>query len=175
MHYFSRVAFALALLPELRAGDQPVVLSVLSGGVHGAYGHAADDFELRRNYGLKNAADAAGFYNDAAWASLAAEKGNENVTFVHAAPGFINTAWGTQLPTPVRAMVRCLQAVLASPAADCAEFLVAPLLRGGGGGGFRLQGPTGEPASVTPQHEAAREGIWAKTQEALLRAERSVD
>ena len=161
VHYFSRVAFALALLPQLRAAERGAVMSVLSGGVHGAYAHAEDDFELHKHYSIKNAADAAGFYNDAAWDSLAAAQGNEHLLFVHAAPGFVRTAWGTQLPLPVRGLVRCLQTVLATPAEHSAEFLCAPLFADGHG--FKLQGPKGEPATVTTQHAAAREGIFAKT------------
>ena len=167
VHYFSRVAFALALLPQLRAAEGKV-LSVLSGGVHSAYRHACNDFELKQNYSIKNAADAAGFYNDAAWDSLAAAPGNEKLLFIHAAPGFVATSWGTQLPTVVRGLVRCLQATLAAPAEDCAEFLVAPLFAANQTG-FVLQGPKGEPAMVTAQHAAAREGIWAKTLDIVKR------
>jgi NAD(P)-dependent dehydrogenase (short-subunit alcohol dehydrogenase family) len=162
VHYFSRVAFALALLPQLRAAGHGKVLSVLSGGVHSAYANADRDFELKSHYSIKNAADAAGFYNDAAWDSMAAAPGNESLLFIHAAPGFVNTSWGTQLPTVVRGLVRCLQATLAAPAEDCAEFLCAPLFASGRTG-FVLQGSRGEPATVTAQHAAAKEGIWAKT------------
>ena len=162
VHYFSRVAFALALLPQLRAAERGTVLSVLSGGVHSAYAHASTDFELKHNYSIKNAADAAGFYNDAAWDSMANAPGNERLLFIHAAPGFVATSWGTQLPTVVRGLVRCLQATLAAPAEDCAEFLCAPLFASNNTG-FLLQGPKGEPATVTAQHAAAKEGIWAKT------------
>ena len=168
VHYFSRVAFALALLPQLRAAEHGKVLSVLSGGVHGAYAHSVDDFEIKANYGIKNAADASGTYNDAAWDSLAAAPGNEKLLFIHAAPGFVNTPWGTQLPTVVRGIVRCLQATLAAPVEDCAEFLVAPLFAAEGHG-FVVQGPKGEPATVTAQHAAVREGIWAQTQELVER------
>lgn len=64
VHYFSRMALTDALLPALRNGRSPRVLSVLSGGVHSVYEGYKTDFELKTSYSLKNAADAAGFYND---------------------------------------------------------------------------------------------------------------
>jgi len=46
--------------------------SVLSAGVHGVYSHLADDPGLKTHFSLKNAADAAGFYNDLGLASYSA-------------------------------------------------------------------------------------------------------
>ena len=168
LHYYSRVAFVQALLPSLRAAPAPRVLAVLSAGVHGAYKHAASDFELRQHYSIKNAADAAGCYPDAAWESLSREAGNERISFVHAAPGFVATSWGTELPWAVRCLTRLAQR-FATPAADAAEFLVEPLLRESTAGGFLLQGPTGQPAAPVPQHAATREAIWAATRAVLAR------
>lgn len=87
LHYFSRVAFVQSLLPQLRAAPTPRVMFVLSAGVHGNYAGYADDFELKKQYSLKNAADAAGFYTDAALDSLSRDPENAKVTFIHAAPG----------------------------------------------------------------------------------------
>jgi NAD(P)-dependent dehydrogenase (short-subunit alcohol dehydrogenase family) len=168
LHYFSRVAFVQALLPLLRAAPSPRVLSVLSAGVHGSYAHASDDFELRQRFSIKNAADAAGCYNDAAWDSLSREAGNERITFVHAAPGFVSTSWGTELPWALRGLTRVAQR-FATPAGDAAEFLVDPLLRESTAGGFLLQGATGQPAATVPQHGATREAIWAATRDVLAR------
>jgi hypothetical protein len=42
---------------------------------------------LERTYSIKNAADAAGFYNDLALDSLSRE--NPSISFQHAAPGFV--------------------------------------------------------------------------------------
>lgn len=66
LHYFGRVEFVRCLLPQLRASESGRVLSVLSAGVHSSYSHWSDDFELKNHYGLKAAADSAGFYTDAA-------------------------------------------------------------------------------------------------------------
>ena len=170
LHYFGRVAFVQALLPALRAAGDARVLFVLSAGVHGAYAHAADDFELRKHYSLKNAADAAGFYTDAACDSLAREPANAGVTFCHAAPGVVRTAWGTELPFAVRALVRCAQ-LFATPAADCAATLVTATLapRAPGEGGLRLISAKGAAAAPAAGHVAAREHIWADTQALLAR------
>ena len=46
------------------------MISVLSAGVHGVYGHLKDDPALKTHFSLKSAADAAGFYNDLALASF---------------------------------------------------------------------------------------------------------
>ena len=43
------------------------------------------DPDLSKTYSISNAANAAGFYNDVAWDSLARE--NRDITFCHAAPG----------------------------------------------------------------------------------------
>merc|ERR1712000_687393 len=96
LHYYSRVAFAAQLAPLLEKSDDARVLSVLSGGIHSAYANYEKDPDLSKNYGLKDVADAAGFYND-----IAADKFTETfpkITFIHQAPGFIASSWGTDLP-----------------------------------------------------------------------------
>ena len=87
LHFFSRVAFIEALLPALRSSADARVLSVLSAGIHGAFEGYNSDFTLEKTYSIKNAADAAGFYNDLALDSLSRE--NPSVSFQHAAPGFV--------------------------------------------------------------------------------------
>ena len=42
--------------------------------------------------------------------ALSRDPANAGVTFAHAAPGFVATNWGTDLPWAMRAVVRCLQA-----------------------------------------------------------------
>jgi len=107
LHYFSRVAMVLGLLPALRQSAAechhqnknddgrmkkgPVVMSVLSGGVHSVYKKMYEDFSLEKNYSIKNAADAAGFYNDLALDVIALDERNKGINFVHASPGFVNT------------------------------------------------------------------------------------
>ncbi len=168
LHYFSRVEFIRRLLPQLRASPDARVLSVLSAGVHGVYPHYADDFELKRNYSLKNAADAAGLYNDAALDALSRDPENTRITFVHAAPGFVATSWGTELPWAARMLVRGLQA-FATPAEKCGDVLVRAMLapRATPSEGFVLVGAKGEAAKRTPAHEAMRDAVWRSTLQVL--------
>ena len=168
LHYFSRVAFIQALLPSLRAAPAGGrVLSVLSAGVHGVYAHAVDHFELKTHFSIKNAADAAGLYNDLALDSLAQERDNANVAFVHAAPGFVATSWGTELPWAARCLVRGLQ-TFAKPADEAGDVLVRSLLAAPLGK-LSLVDPKGGAAPRTRDHDALREGVWKRTLELLGR------
>ena len=128
LHYFSRIAFSVMLLPALKKSTMAkgsVILSVLSGGVHSPYKYYQEDFHLKKNYSVPNAANAAGFYKDLAFDVLAKE--NPSVNFVHAAPGFVNTNWGTEFHPILRTVVRCMQP-LGRKASDCAEFMVGPTI-----------------------------------------------
>ena len=102
------------LMPALRESKcmrgGPVVLSVLSGGVHGPYKEYKTDPELKNNYSIKNAADFAGFYNDLVLDRMA-EK-NPSTNFVHASPGFVASNWGTEMPAYLRYPIRCLVCLL---------------------------------------------------------------
>lgn len=169
LHYFGRMAFADQLLPLLRKGTAPKVLSVLSAGVHGVYPHWDDDFELKTHYSLKNAADAAGFYNDLALDAMARAPGNEGMAFIHAAPGFVATNWGTEMPWWLRGPIRALQASgLGTTIQDCAEYLLDPVFKDDTRG-LVLIGARAQPAAKTPQHDQARDVVWGKTR-ALLDA-----
>lgn len=122
LHYYSRMAFIQTLLPALKKSKMPaVVMSVLSGGVHSSYRHLKDDPSLETNYSIKNAADAAGFYNDLGLDRFAVE--NPTISFVHASPGFVNTNWGTEFNPILRGIVRLLQPLGKKPS-DCAEVLL---------------------------------------------------
>ena len=68
------------------------------------------------------------------------------VTFVHAAPGFVKTAWGTELPGWMRAGVRFVQLFAKSPE-DCAENMCDGLFNPALRGGFRLLSPTATPGA----------------------------
>eukprot|EP00501_MAST-03F_sp_TOSAG23-6_P000725 GSMAST32.ASY1.ANO1.753.1 assembled CDS len=58
-------------------------MSVLSAGVHSPYKHWKEDTELSKHYSIKNAADAAGFYNDIIFDSLHLDEANSDITFIH--------------------------------------------------------------------------------------------
>ena len=98
LHYWGRMALISELLPALRAAPEARVISVLSGGVHSAFPAFATDPELKHSYSIKAAADAAGFYNDLGLDAFAVQSTNANIAFVHAAPGFVQTSWGTEMP-----------------------------------------------------------------------------
>jgi len=98
LHYWGRMALISELLPALRAAPEARVISVLSGGVHSAFPAFATDPELKHSYSIKAAADAAGFYNDLGLDAFAVQSTNANIAIVHAAPGFVQTSWGTEMP-----------------------------------------------------------------------------
>jgi len=87
LHYWSRAAFANCLLPSLRSSTNmsggPVVLSILSGGVHSPYSKYKEDPELKKSYSIANAANIAGYYNDLFFDKLALQKDNASINFVH--------------------------------------------------------------------------------------------
>lgn len=164
LHYFSRMAFVDALGPALAPGAR--VLSVLAAGAHAAYPHYATDPGLEAHYTVSMAARAACLYNDVAVEQLAAEYPGR--TFVHAAPGFVATAWGTEMPWAVRGVVRALQR-LGRSTADAGEFMAAPVLAGSvpgdplhrPGGGFILMGAETQPVPPTAAQAEARAPVWA--------------
>ena len=168
LHYYGRMAFIDALLPIMRGTPAPKVLSVLSAGVHSPYPHYDTDPELRTQYSLKNAADTAGFYTDVSLDALSREAGNEKVTFVHAAPGFVATRWGTEMPWAIRMLIAAVRPLGTSPA-DCAEFLCDPLLSDNTPPGLLLIGPKANVVPKTSLHDAARESVWAHTRAILAR------
>lgn len=163
LHYYSRVAFIEKLAP-LMTGDDSRVLSVLSAGVHSPYQNYSQDPGLKQSYSLANAANAAGFYNDLAMESLALE--HPTVSFIHAAPGTVNTNWGTELPVVLRWLVRAIQPLFRS-IEDAGEYLSCALLDDDYRGGWKLMGPNGQHVQPTAKQGEAREKVWEHTQEVL--------
>lgn len=168
LHYYSRMAFVDRLLPRLRAAPEAKVMSVLSAGVHGVYGHMADDPELRTHYTLKNAADAAGLYNDLQLDGYSRAAGNERIAFIHSAPGFVDTNLERGLPWWVRTLMKPLK-FFATSKETCAKRLSKPLLSAPAG--FHLVKSSGEAgASHTPAHTDANvASVQRHTQEVLTR------
>jgi hypothetical protein len=141
----------------------PRILSVLSAGVHSKYKDAEDDFELKNHYSVKNAADAAGYYTDAGLERFAAD--HSNLVVCHAAPGFVNTNWGTEMPWAIRMVLRPLQAMFGKSLEECGETLTSGLLDNIVAPGFYLMGEKGQildksAVKHTPQE---RDMIWEKT------------
>jgi len=182
LHYWSRMALVTQLLPALRKSENARVVSVLSGGHHKAFTRYEEDPELKgKLYTQSNAANAAGFYNDLGLDVLARSPENENVVFVHAAPGFVNTNWGTEMPWYIRYVVRALQPLGRSPA-KCAGFMCAPAFRPAadlwktmslepGQRGVVIMGADGQPGKLTTGHTPeARDFIWNTTARVLKQA-----
>ena len=172
LHYYGRVMFVRQLQDLLRLTSKNSdvrVLTVLSAGVHSPY-TKLDDLDLKHNFTLKNAADAAGFYNDLAMDQLSKEEGNQNIAFIHQAPGFIATQWGREMPAVVRWTTRFFQNFARSPE-QCADNIYKGLSSESTRKGFHLLNQYGEPASVTKSHtDNIRETVWKHTVELLNKA-----
>jgi hypothetical protein len=163
LHYFSRVYLSLLLCPRMKPGGR--VLTVLSAGVHGPYKHYATDFDLKEKYSISNAADAAGYYTDAGFESLAIKF--PHLTFAHAAPGFVATNWGTEMPTFLRAgVIRPIQKLFGKSSQQCGEILTESLTRLPADGGFHLIDPKGQtidPFTGIRHTPEERDVIWEST------------
>lgn len=203
LHYYSRMAMLYCLLPALLTktnsddGMPAVVVSVLSGGVHSAYKNYSKDPSLKDSYSIKNAADAAGYYNDLGLDQFAldnlkkrqADNNTRELCVVHAAPGFVNTNWGTEFHPVLRSMVRFVQGWGGKAPADCAEFLMGSTvvvaeagddlpkrLDNNNSSGIYVVGQYGEPAALTKDHTPeARDFIWKHTKKVLQKAGISIE
>jgi NAD(P)-dependent dehydrogenase (short-subunit alcohol dehydrogenase family) len=135
LHYFSRIYLANLLAPTMMrkmmtksdegggVGGGGKILTVLSAGVHSKYQNYDSDFELKTSYSIANAANAAGFYSDAGFEALARQY--PSITVAHAAPGMVNTNWGSEFPWYLRAVVRCLQPLVGRSLEESGELLTA--------------------------------------------------
>lgn len=183
LHFWSRMAFTDRLLPSLRRSTEmhggPCVMSILSGGVHNPYKKIDTDPYLKKSYSVQNAADAAGFYTDLFLDLISRRKDNENITFIHASPGFVKTNWGTELPWIMRKFVRGMQKVLAKDANECAEFMCEPIIQcttgkltknTPGPGGILILTQNGSEGKLTKEHsEENMKKVWDFTSEVLLK------
>ncbi|CAE7241896.1 notO [Symbiodinium sp. CCMP2456] len=168
LHYYSRALLMDALAPLLQKSSDGRCLSVLSGGIHSAYAGYAEDPDLRKSYSLTKAANLAGFYNDIAVDALS--NAYPGVSFVHAAPGFVATSWGTEMPTFVKALVRLLQN-LGRSKEDAAEYMFRSLYHDDfKGGGFYIVNQYGESTeTLTSLHKEAKDTVWSHTKAILAK------
>ena len=170
IHHYGRVAFAKCFAPFMQTtSSAPQVLSVLSAGVHAPYQNYRADPELKESYSIKNAADAAGFYNDIATEELSKEY--PSVRFIHSAPGIVNTTLGSEFPFYIRYPVRGLLGLIGQSIEDCGAIQCRTLLsyanEGKASGGFMLMSPKGEEARKTSLHDEAKEIVWQHTKSIL--------
>jgi hypothetical protein len=126
LHYFSRFYLTSLLAPNMKPNAR--VLTVLSAGVHEKYNNYDKDFELKKSYSIKNAANAAGYYTDAGFEALSEQ--NPELVMAHAAPGMVNTNWGTEFPALLRIMVvRPMMSLFGKNKEDLGETLVSSLMK----------------------------------------------
>ncbi|KNC73789.1 hypothetical protein SARC_13654 [Sphaeroforma arctica JP610] len=164
LHYYTRIALIEALSDVLKTGKGRV-LSVLSGGEHSLYTGYSSDVELKTDYSIANAANAAGFYTDVAFSILRDKY--PHLTLFHSSPGFVASDWGTEMPSWLRVLIRVLQASFATSTEACAEFMCAPLFDDTIAKGFHVRGSRGEVAQESVGIEQARDTVWAHTLDVL--------
>jgi hypothetical protein len=166
IHYYGRVLFMQMLLPLLSASPDGRVMTVLSAGVHSPYAKYSTDPDLETNFSIKNGADSAGFYNDIAIDKLSKE--HTNVSFFHTAPGFVGSAWGSELAWYLKGPIRLLQATVATTVADCAEYHFKSLVSEEcQEGGAYYMDPRGGRTGVTSLHDDAADCVWSHTLEVI--------
>ncbi|KAL3792476.1 hypothetical protein HJC23_000948 [Cyclotella cryptica] len=196
LHFWSRAAFATCLLPVLRdnVNDDklaassarmpggPVVMSVLSGGVHSPYTKYGSDPELRKHYSIKNAADFAGFYTDLFFDKLAQMPSNKGINFIHAAPGFVASNWGTEMPSFLRGPIRLMQKMAGKSPEKCANLMVQPILQCSHGElalkrpndveeGLFIMNEDGTSGKFSKGHSVeAMSSVWGTTKDVLSKA-----
>ncbi|GKT96353.1 short chain dehydrogenase reductase family protein [Colletotrichum tofieldiae] len=93
LEYYGRMLFTLHLLPLLRASAAPRVLTVLAGSMLSNKGFLVDDLNLDKpgNFGGMRTQTHMAVMNTLFLDRLAAEPGNDKITFVHNWPGAVNT------------------------------------------------------------------------------------
>ncbi|KAG8698588.1 hypothetical protein FRC11_014316, partial [Ceratobasidium sp. 423] len=103
VHYYARWKFVYDLMPLLEKakaqGEEARVLTILSAGTNGKLDE--NDLGLKKNYGLKAAADHATAMNDYMVEEFAAQ--HPDMAFIHAYPGFVRTPafhWSVKLLMP---------------------------------------------------------------------------
>ena len=166
LHVYSRFLLASLLAPTLSRSSDGRCLSVLSAGVHSSYSGHSTDPSLKASYSVPNAANAAGMYNDVYLEKLASI--HPGVAFSHAAPGFVNTNWGTEMPLVLRAFIRPLQAAFGASKEKCGAAMVEGMIKAEKGklNLIDQKGGTGK-AKTCKGHEEGKEGIWKHLSEAI--------
>ncbi|MCR9163473.1 MAG: SDR family NAD(P)-dependent oxidoreductase [Nannocystaceae bacterium] len=151
LHVYSRLLLAADLLPLLRRGERPgtpggCVLSVLSGGVHSGLADWTDP-DLAQTFSLKRAADAAGTYNDLGLQHLADQAGSEDLGFLHASPGFVDSKWGHE--TRAAFLIKAAQKLFATSIEECGRTMVEAMCDDRFARGFHCVDHHGKPAKTT--------------------------
>ncbi|KAJ6596741.1 hypothetical protein B0H10DRAFT_2167703 [Mycena sp. CBHHK59/15] len=168
LHYYSRWAFADALLPALRAaheaGEDAKVLSVLSAGHGGPID--LEDLGLKKGFSLPAASTVAPTYNDLM--ELAAR--NPGLSFVHSFPGGVRSGLMSNSPSiALRAAYVAFLPILfpwTMSVRTAGEYQLFGLLSAGPG--MARRGSAGEDIGMKAWFgtEEARRRLWAHSVEA---------
>ncbi len=120
----------------------------------------------------------------------------QRMSFIHAFPGFVNSAWGKDFPFPLNSVVNLMKHLFAMSPEQCGEIMVQNALLGSHMGppavpiillvtenrtvdgdvhkvnaGFHLMSQKGKETPVTKlHHEKYREAVWIHTNEVLRQA-----
>jgi hypothetical protein len=107
------------------------------------------------------------FYNDCALDVLASEYPTLNIT--HAAPGIVNTNWGTEMPFFIRFFLRLLFPLIGQNKETLGNTLTESWLKAPPG--FTLMSKTGDinTPKVTSIHESAKQEVAAGIKKVLSR------
>ncbi|KAG1692315.1 hypothetical protein DVH05_025485 [Phytophthora capsici] len=145
--YYGRFMLVFDLLENLnRPGVR--VLNVLGAGRGGA--PHLDDLDLKKNYSIKQCADATTLYSDLMTQALSEHA--PNASFMHIYPGFVNTGIFNRFPWYVRLPSKAFAVVAAHSPERCAEYLVATLTKPEFAVGWKLLGERGDPLPKTKYH-----------------------
>ncbi|KAG7378177.1 hypothetical protein PHYBOEH_000464 [Phytophthora boehmeriae] len=119
-HYYGRFMLVHDLLHGLnRPGVR--VLNVLAGGIGGAVD--VNDLDLKHTFSTKRCADATTQYSDLMAQALSEHA--PNASFLHASPGFVNTALADKLPWYLRVAAKGFAAIAARSSETCAKHMTA--------------------------------------------------
>jgi len=126
VHYYGRYSLIRELLPLLRstADTEPPhtvrVMVVLAAG-KGKLVYDGD-YDLKQHYGMGECADACSLYNDLMVEDLSIN--NENISFFHAFPGFVDTDLGRNLPFIMKPVISVMSFFAVSKE-DCGAQLLS--------------------------------------------------
>jgi NAD(P)-dependent dehydrogenase (short-subunit alcohol dehydrogenase family) len=98
LSYYSRIRLTQNLLPLLRQSPRPRVLSVLNGGKEKAM--LEDDLGLEQHWSSGNLMGHTVTMTSLAFEYLTEDESNKRITFLHAAPGLVNTDIYSKLIAP---------------------------------------------------------------------------
>jgi NAD(P)-dependent dehydrogenase (short-subunit alcohol dehydrogenase family) len=126
LHFYGKQLLIRELLPALKENARVVI--VLDGKTGKAPSQLDwTDLDLKRNFGIANAAKHCVTMTDAMVQSFAAKQeaeGSGKRHFVHAYPGIVNTGIADKMPWILRPVIKGLATVLAVSPDICAEHMV---------------------------------------------------